>query len=166
MTSREAAEKMLNNALSLGANAELVETPITDASGNPVLGRDGKPIVQYSVVVTKMPDVEKDIYKFFTPSYVPDTPELRILRAKYDAELAHFGGRSKCRSCDQGKLTRKYVPLVRNALRKESVQNTGIKQVSRPAGGSVQGVGEHRSLLRRASAGLASLFKIGTRKGT
>ena len=64
-------------------------------------------------VITSMPQIEQDVYKFFTatPCWFEGCEDLK---KSYNEQLTDLG--DDCRNCDKGALMRKMIPHIRKAL--------------------------------------------------
>lgn len=161
MPAYDVAKAIASTVAARGVEAEIKENVLTDRNGNPVRDKHGNTIKTYSTVVTKVPDVEADALAFFTPSFTPPNIELANLLTQYKSEVSQNKG---CSDCARGKLIRKYLPYVRDALRRHKLQSTGAISVSGLAETGAAGTQQKRGLLQRASAGFKTLLKIGSRK--
>lgn len=166
MTPAELEAARDRHLAAFGVSHKTVETPATDKDGNPVLDENGNQVMTKQLVITKIPEETVKLMTFFTDD---DNFECWFagcegLRAQYKADIEAAGG-SGCPDCKRGAIIRKYMPLVREAVKNdEQAKNTtvsGTRPVGVPGSAESSGSGAPSStgLLRRAASYLKKVFK-------
>lgn len=113
-----------------------------------------------SIVITSVPQLEQDIMAFFSlkkPCFFEGCEELR---AKYKAEVDAIP--PSCADCSKGRIISKYKDIVREYLTKTNANeptNTGTIAVPGPDAASGDRAGWFKTVLRRTSKGVKTLFK-------
>lgn len=161
-----AKNQILENIRSRGIGATIVEDPITDVNGNPVLNKDGTPSIKRSIVITHIPAAEKKVNEFFIKSAPCPYPGCEHLRREYFAEVAAMEATGKgCTGCQKGAIMRKYDARVRAAIKAAENNeqpintHTGVEQIPGSGEASPARATTRRSLLRRASAGFKAFYE-------
>lgn len=161
-----------------GISYRVVETSETRA--------DGSTYTRKTVIIDKIPDIEREAILFFSPEQKPWFPGCEMLREKYRKELENP---SRCKDCG-GSLKRKYLRMVIAALNAcpdrekpailshkridvqgnnsdnnsdETIQQksaNATRQTSGSAGEDESGAGQQEeSLLRRTFSCIKKVFK-------
>lgn len=166
MTASEMELARDRHLASFGVSHKTVEVPAHDKDGNPILDEDGNPVMQKQLVITKIPDETIKIMSFFTEAENYDCwfTGCEKLRAQYKADIEAAGGEG-CTDCKRGAIIRKYMPMVRDAVRNDeraktkTIDSPGAIRVPGPAKSSGNGAQESPGLLRRAASYLKKVFK-------
>lgn len=167
LMSREEMEAARDRHLAaFGVTHKTIETPALDGDGNPVMDEEGNPVMNRQLVITSVPDETIKLMSFFSeaPDFECWFGGCEGLRKQYLADLEEAGGAS-CPDCKRGAIIRKYMPIVRDAIRNSkdekltNVVSAGSVGVSGPAEGSGSGAAKNESLLRRAASYLKKVFK-------
>jgi hypothetical protein len=66
-------------------------------------------------VIKEVSDVDKEVFRFFSPHQPCWFEGCEKLREQYQAELDKRGG-SACPSCEKGVVIRMFVPKIKKAL--------------------------------------------------
>lgn len=154
-----------------GITYELIDVPVTDSDGNKVKDENGNVVTHQAVHILEVPPDEQSAIDFIggKKCWFAGCEELR---KKYEEEYEEAGGAEGCTTCEKNKIMRKYIRLVREAIKADnkakahheenSNGHPGTVAVSGPDEEGERGVGEKRSLLRRAASRFKKILRACT----
>lgn len=158
----EAIKKSLDKK---GIKYTVIDVPYVK-DGKYVYDEAGNKVMHKAVHIDEVPEDEQAAIDFIGDKecWFEGCEELR---ARYKAEYDKAGGDGGCSSCQKNKIMRKYVELVKKAMRedkarKDERKDTRIEQVPGPGGTGTEGAGEKPSLLRRAASRIKKILRACT----